>query len=79
MSDFVPQSIELVGWAGDSGQLALRLGVSETRLLAALRRVGRKGDGWSWTPRPRTSRRSCPLCGDGWPRARTYISVCLLC
>ena len=42
MSDHIPQSIELVGWAGDSGQLALRLGVSETRLLAALRRLGRK-------------------------------------
>ena len=42
MSDFVPQSIELVGWSGDTSQLALRLGVSEVVLLAALRRLGRK-------------------------------------
>ena len=42
MSDFVPQSIELVGWSGDTSQLALRLGVSEVALPAALRRLGRK-------------------------------------
>ena len=38
----VPLPVAIVGWSGDSAQLALRLGVSETLLLAALRRHGRK-------------------------------------
>jgi hypothetical protein len=72
MSDFVPHPIELVGWSGDSGQLALRLGVSEARLLAALRRVGRK-EGRRLVV-DATPANVAPPCGDGWPMARCMSS-----
>jgi hypothetical protein len=42
MSDHVPRAVAIVGWSGDVDQLALRLGISETVLLAALRRHGRQ-------------------------------------